>query len=227
MKKISKILSVLCLGFALLSAPAIAQEEEGCGFEAGVGLSAGDVLSEVGFVLKPFFSWDVKNSGFVIGVEEWTVPILPEAGLGELETYQEYGFALGQTIMSLSIGNDNYFVLGEDTAVDGCVYGVLGFTLNEVDVAAVELDFGYLSASSFGFGLSAVVGLGYEFAIGNAGTLGLWVDFNLDLYEEAGLGDIEESVSYEKEMGNLFIGLSVDPTISPSSDWSVSVDPTL
>jgi hypothetical protein len=226
MKKIFNGLVFLVLCLTLCTSLLLAQDE-GQGVEWGLEFSACDVLAEPGLSVKPSCSWNILNSGFVLGLEEWIIPVIPKFGLGTMELYQEYGFGLGESNMSLSFGNNNLLTLQDSFAMDGYLYSALSFGYKEVDFLSVELDISYLSGSSFQAGLAGVLGLGYEFKVFKNGSCSAWVDFNIDMLKTPGLGDIEFEFSYTHAFGNKSISLKVEPTISPASDWSLSLEPSL
>lgn len=213
---------------AASAAASFAQEEKGVSVDAWFGVSVGDVLSEAALVTKyGVVAGNLFGTGLEAGIDElvWTMTSESAAGL---DAYISYGFGAGASPLSFGVGAKTTLALDEDSLFGAGIYGTVGYSVNDVEVVSAELDAGFLSRNKAEFSLSAVVGGGYEFAIGEADVLSLWVDFNFDLYDEAALGDIEGSVEYTHPLSDAFaLSLAVAPTVVMGGETSFALEPTL
>lgn len=204
-----------------------AEEKIDNGIELGMGVSPGDIVSGVGFVMKPVFTYDIMRSGLVIGIDTWDITLLPEGFGGEPEIFEEYGFGVGDSMLNATFGNYNVFAFADPAVIDGYIYQNLTLSAENKDVASVELDEYYLMESIGEFSLATVIGGGYEFDFNEENSLLLWADFNFDLYPLAAIDDIEFTVEYTYSPEPYFIKLTLEPTITMGETAGLSFEPSV
>ncbi len=204
------------------------EEKEPVGIGLWAGVSPGDVLDEPGFVAK--FGAVVENilgSGLDFTVDEFVWTVSPESSQ-EMEGSLIKSLDIGATPFSLGFGGNYAFSFGEEFLYSGNLCGILNVTLEEIQVASVELDFIYVTENDWRFGLAATIGVGYEFALDERSVLSLWADFNFDLYEEFDLTDIEGTIEYSYAVSDTFsLALSLAPTvIMEDEEATLALEPT-
>ncbi len=232
MKKIHLLLAIALtistVAFAQ-EAPQDGEEKEPVGIGLWAGVSPGDVLDEPGFVVK--FGAVVENilgSGLDFTVDEFVWTMSPESSQ-EMEGSLIKSLDIGATPFSLGFGGNYAFSFGDEFLYSGDLCGILTVTLEDIQVASIELDFIYVTENDWRFGLAATIGVGYELALDERSTLLLWADFNFDLYEEFDLTDIEGTIEYSYAVSDAFsLALSLEPTVIMEDDEAtLALEPTL
>lgn len=226
----SKTILVLA-GALALAAPAAAQEATQAetprfGFYGEFAVSAGDLAAVPVLTLKPAFELDFWQSGLTAGFEgEFPLPAEPAGGSARV--YQEWLFDLSPRLATLTVGNENELAFGDPTVADGNAYLAFALQAGGVDIAALELDFGYAAASAWepSFGLKP--GVGYEFDFGDAGALGLWADFIVPLAPRAGLDGIEFDIAYTWTKDSLSLFVELEPALRFGDATTVEFEPSV
>jgi hypothetical protein len=227
--------SVACLAIAAFGAFAEGAEPEAKGEEkpnalsCSIGVSGGDILDKAGAIVKVGAVIDnLLGSSLSLGVDTLDLSIYPESK-PSVEAYIEGGTALGDS--SLSLGYGAHY--SADDLFDGAAsslwaLGSLHYSLADTEISHLELDAYCLRENEWGLSLAAILGGGWDFALGPCDTLSCWVDFNFNLYAAPSIGDVEGKVAYEHAFGDKFsLALEIAPTLVAGDAFKLSCEPTL
>jgi hypothetical protein len=224
MKKITIIAGVVLMAAQLMAFAEEPSVDKVNTLDVSIGAAGVDVLGpEPRYKAVIGLTWgNIMGSGIEARID--TLDLIFYPGFEpSADFYLERQWDIARTPLSWGVGNDLSLDGAASVFASSCLYGTLSYKVGEIEVAKAELDLEYLSDNAFELGLAAVIGGGYSLALGDKDTISAWVDFNLDIYSDLGLGDIEGKLSYGHSFNDtLALSMEFAPTLSPDNDYSLS-----
>ena len=183
----------------------------------GISLETGieDILEteeEYLFYLQPEITYALGATGFNFGLG-WSVPVLPEAGIGEIELWEEYVYTFPG--IAFTAGNKNVFVI-EDAETEGNIYITAEHSAGIFKLEN-ELE-GYYAPD---FELIAIPGLFCELEF-KKGVLETGVSQNILLFDEIVLKETEFSIVLELIIKRGTFAFEIEPVLTENQNFSVN-----
>jgi hypothetical protein len=228
---------VLSLLFGIATISAFAQESatkeyaeredaNAIGFSAGV--SVPDAVANPGLEINAGVSiGNIAKSGISLSVDTFNMGLYPEYSLGLDDLTVSKAFQIGEGPFSCECGLKLSGVLGDSVSLESDAFGELSYAHDDIKLASMELDIGYLSENALSFWLSAKAGVGYEFALSESDRIAVWVDGNMNIIPDAFFESVEASLGYAHSFGNrISLEIAIEPTLSFGDTTELSVDPS-